>query len=314
MTARSANSFLTSLLIHGLAVAGLFGYAYFLHDEEPKTKIIELVAGEGDNYGATEAPALGSPDSKANNPDAAAAAESSPIAPAPLPEPKPMEAVATPPVAPAHPVQRAPDFIRQMNRVEKRTQAKIDKREKAEAERQAKLEAEREKQAEKQAAQAVKNNQMTKEEFDRRFGNKANSASASKSSSSSQVKVAKIDTQGIAGGVRGGSTKNTKGGAGGTALTREEADELDAYFSMLLARLKDAHQRPEGLSDLLTAKVEFYIDHDGTISGVSIIRTSGSPEFDQSVLSAFRKVGSIGPRPDSGGRLRREVTFKMRDD
>src|SRR3569833_4023292 len=110
MTARSANSFLTSLLIHGLAVAGLFGYAYFLHNEEPPTKIIELVAGEGDNFGATEAPALGSPDSKVNNPDAAAPAETSPIAPAP--EPQPMEAVAPPPTAPAHPVQRAPDFVR----------------------------------------------------------------------------------------------------------------------------------------------------------------------------------------------------------
>ncbi|HEY9154598.1 MAG TPA: TonB family protein, partial [Opitutaceae bacterium] len=212
-----------------------------------------------------------------------------------------------PPITPAHPVQKAPDFVRQMSRVEKRTQAKIEKREKAEAEREAKLEAERE----KQAAQAVKNNQMTKEEFDRRFGNKANSSTLK---SSSQVKVAKIDTEGISGGVVGGSTKNKRGGAGGTALTREQADELDAYFSMLLSRLKDAHQRPEGLSDLLTAKVEFYIDHDGTISGVSVIRSSGSPEFDQSVLSAFRKVGSIGPRPDNGGRLRREVTFKMRDD
>jgi len=302
MTARSANSFLTSLLIHGLAVAGLFGYAYLLHDEEPTTKIIELVAGAGDDYGATEAPALGNPDSKTANPDAAP--ESSPIAPAP--EPQPMEAVAAPPTTPAHPVQKAPDFIRQMNRAEKRTLAKIEKREKAEAEKEAKLEAERE----KQAAAAVKNNQMTKEEFDRRFGSKANSAATK---STGEVKIAKIDGTGVAGGVRGGSSKSTKG-AGGTALTREEGDQLDAYFSMLLARLKDAHQRPEGLSDLLTAKVGFYIDHDGTISGVSIVRSSGSPEFDQSVLSAFRTVGSIGVRPDSGGRLRREVTFKMRDD
>ena len=304
MTARSANAFLTSLLIHGLAVAALFGYAYFLHDENAPTKIIELVAGEGDNYGATEAPALGSQDSQKAN--AEATPESSPIAPAA--EPKPLEAVAvasTSPVSPPSP--KAPDFIRQMDRAEKRTLKKIEKREKAEADREAKLEAERE----KQAAAAVKNNQMTKEEFDKRFGNKANSAS---SKTSSPIKVAKIDGEGIAGGVIGGSTKNKKGGAGGTALTREEGDQLDAYFSLLLQRLKDAHQRPEGLSDLLTAKAEFYIDLDGTISGVAIVRSSGSAEFDQSVLSAFRTVGSIGHRPDSGGRLRREVTFKMRDD
>ena len=97
-------------------------------------------------------------------------------------------------------------------------------------------------------------------------------------------------------------------------MTREEGDMLDAYFSLLYQRLQEAHEKPHGLSDVLSAMAEYTIAQDGTISRVRIIRSSGSAEFDQSVLSAFRNVGSIGPRPDSGGTLVRKVLFKMRDD
>jgi colicin import membrane protein len=89
---------------------------------------------------------------------------------------------------------------------------------------------------------------------------------------------------------------------------------LDAYFSLLYQRLREAHEKPTGLSDLLSAMAEYRIDGDGAISNVRIIRSSGSPEFDQSVLSAFRNVGSIGPRPDRGGPMIKKVLFKMRED
>ena len=55
-------AFVTSVVLHGLVVAVLLLAAYSKSFEsKPATKIFELVAGEGDNFAATEAPALGSP-------------------------------------------------------------------------------------------------------------------------------------------------------------------------------------------------------------------------------------------------------------
>jgi colicin import membrane protein len=314
MNARSSTAFVASLLIHGLFVAVMLLTAWVFRSETVNTKIMELVQGDGDNYDATEAPAGGNPDS--------ANTTNSPID-TPVQQ---MEAVAAPQPRPAAPpVPTVPDFSRRLERIadhhETRRMKRLEQQQKAreEAERKAaeaarkKEEAERKKEeaALEKAEKAVAQNKMTKEEFDRRFPKKTPNARTS----TSTIKTEKIDTKGIAGGVRDGSRSNDKGGAGGTALQRDpDADRLDAYFSMLIQRLKNAHERPAGVSDLLTARAEFYITPDGEIFNVSIIRSSGNPEFDQSVLSAFRNVGSIGPRPDTGGTLRKEVTFRMRDE
>lgn len=127
------------------------------------------------------------------------------------------------------------------------------------------------------------------------------------------AKVPKIDTQGIVGGVRGGSTANTRGGGGGKAMSREEADQLSTYISLLIQELKRAHEPPSGVSDRLETKVTFDITASGAILSPRISKSSGNREFDESVLDAFRRMRSIGPtpnrRPDTW-----TVTFKMRDD
>jgi colicin import membrane protein len=110
--------------------------------------------------------------------------------------------------------------------------------------------------------------------------------------------VPRIDAQGIANGVRGGSTSNTRGGGGGKALTREEQSELNTYISFLLNALKDAHEPPPGVSDQLEAKVTFDITAGGSILNPRISKSSGNRDFDESVLEAFRRVKSIGPTPN----------------
>lgn len=126
-------------------------------------------------------------------------------------------------------------------------------------------------------------------------------------------RVPKIDTQGIIGGVRGGSTANTRGGGGGNALSREQQNQLDTYISLLLQELKKAHELPPGVSDQLQARVTFDITASGAILSPRISKSSGNRTFDESVLDAFRRVGSIGPtptrRPDTW-----TVTFRMSDD
>lgn len=127
------------------------------------------------------------------------------------------------------------------------------------------------------------------------------------------AKTPRIDAEGIANGVRGGSTANKKGGGGGKALTREEQSELNTYISFLINALKEAHQPPLGLSDKLVVKVTFDIAANGRISNPRIERSSGNREFDESALEAFRKVASIGPTPD-GKSDTWSVDFKMKDE
>ncbi|MEO6996399.1 MAG: TonB family protein [Lacunisphaera sp.] len=126
------------------------------------------------------------------------------------------------------------------------------------------------------------------------------------------INVPRIDTQGIANGVRGGSTANTRGGGGGKALTREEQSELNTYISFLLAALKEAHEPPPGVSDQLEAKVTFDITASGSILNPRISKSSGDKSFDDSVIEAFRRVKSIGPTPD-GKADTWTVTFRMKD-
>ena len=124
--------------------------------------------------------------------------------------------------------------------------------------------------------------------------------------------VPRIDAEGIADGVRGGSTANKRGGGGGNALTREQQSELNTYISFLLSELKAAHEPPPGVSDQLEARVTFEISADGTISNPRIARSSGNRDFDDSVLAAFRKVRPIGPTPNGKGDTW-TVTFRMKD-
>jgi TonB family protein len=127
------------------------------------------------------------------------------------------------------------------------------------------------------------------------------------------VRPPKIDTQGIPGGVTGGSTTNTRGGGGGTALARQEQGQLETYIAQLMGALRRAHEKPPRLGDQLEAKVTFEVAANGNISDVLLSRSSGNEEFDQSALDAFRQVSGIGPTPTGKG-YTWTVTFRMKDD
>jgi len=126
-------------------------------------------------------------------------------------------------------------------------------------------------------------------------------------------RVPRIDAEGIAQGVKGGSTANKRGGGGGKALTREEQNEFNTYISFLIAALKEAHTPPPGVNEKLAAQVTFDITAGGSILNPRISRSSGDRDFDESVLDAFRRVRSIGPTPN-GKSDTWTVTFRMRDE
>jgi colicin import membrane protein len=282
MTSRSPSAFALSTLLHAsVAALVLLGIYYSQQNAPVRPVIFELVAGEGNNYAATEAPALGSSDGSVKFTIAK-------VKPAPLPaEP---EVVETAPVEPV-PVQvQVPDFNKALKRVEARQIKK------------AVAEAKAERQAEEK--------RLSKAEFDRLHGKSAASKTASVSGRA--AKVPHIDAQGIARGVVGGSTANKTGGAGGKALRREEQSLQDSYDALLKQRVHDAFQAPPGLSDRLTTVIEMRVLADGTLTRARVARSSGSDDFDHAVLDAIARVGSIGPRPDGRDDDVR-FEFNMRD-
>ncbi|MDB6093360.1 MAG: protein TolA [Verrucomicrobia bacterium] len=300
MTARSPSALMVSAALHG-AVAALillFSYAIGRHVTEAP-KVFELVAGEGDNYGALEAPAAGVAGGiKIDLPE--------PPAPIPTPAmpppsavtpPSPVEAAPEPQITKV-PVEKKPvvtkpadtvipNFSKQITRTINRKESK------------AKQEVKKEREAEQK--------RISKLEYDRL------NKTAKASTASGNPKVKRIDAEGIAGGVTGGSTANKTGGAGGKALTREQGELMDAYFSLVKRKLKDNLDKPPGLSDSISATAEFRVGADGSISGARISSSSGSDEFDRAVLDAISRFRSIGPRPDHKGETV-NLIFRMREE
>ncbi len=86
---------------------------------------------------------------------------------------------------------------------------------------------------------------------------------------------------------------------------------MDDYFGGLVARLQAAHEKPAGLTDLLSVEVSFTLSKDGSISSPRILRSSGDAAFDRSVLAVFGRV-RMPARPDGKSSTER-ITFRTRD-
>ena len=144
----SPGAFMLSATLHGvLAILALL-FGYVTSQDEPRQKILELVAGEGDNFMAQEAPALGKSDGLKTN-----------VPKVPEPKPAPVEPtpVAPPPSTPAPPTpkqteQPVPNFAKDIKRTIIRAESQ--------AKRDVKKEQEKEK---KRADEEAK--KLTKEEF-----------------------------------------------------------------------------------------------------------------------------------------------------
>ena len=294
MNANSPKAYLLSAFLHALVVAVVLLLGYAASQTKPETtKVFELVAGAGDNYAATVAPAIGVPGGiKVAVPDvpAAPAPEPAPVPRETVPQSVPMAEAPPVPVAKAQPAKTVPAKTDQVPNYSKALQ-------RTENRKAARIEAQYHKQLEKQAA-AEKKQRESYEQYLKENGGRAGASARA--------------GEGIAGGVVGGSTVNKAGGAGGKALSRDEMDLLDSYFAMLMSRAKEAIVPPPGVSDRLAARVQFYSSASGALSGVRIVRSSGNSDFDDSVLEAFRHI-QMPPRPDHKGETV-TLTFNLRDE
>jgi colicin import membrane protein len=267
----SAGPYVVSMVLHGAVVLAIaLSAMVFQQAQLNAPKIFELVAGEGTNYAATEAPAP-SPGVEFRAPDV-------PIIETPA---QPFEPEPQPVVQPVQPVARQTPVV---------TPQPVESPVKP--------------------AEKPKQSTTSYEAFrqQNKSQTRAQSPAAAASPGAKPAVVPKIRVRGATGGT--GSAE----GAGGNVLSRSaDQDLLDGYLAMLQRQLKAAHEKPTGLGDHLSVTVSFTLSATGAMTNVRVTQSSGSAEFDQSALAAFRAVRSIGPRPD-GKTDTRTAVFKMSDE
>lgn len=305
MTADNSRAFFASVLLHGLVLAIALWFSFTVAQEQAKKspKVIELVAGDGDNFRATEAPLLGVPGGvkidipkTTPTPMVAEAPRPEPVRPEPpkpvTPKAEPTTTPLTPPTkAQPTPVPPAPTKAP----AKERTFMQNIRRQMIIGELKAK------KQVQKERADEAK--RLSKEEFDRQQKSKVASAK------SPNQKVDKISTEGITGGVVGGSKNNTKGGAGGNALSVAEQDEVASYGAFLNQKLTEELMSVAGLDEGLSAEAEFEILSNGRLTRGRIVRSSRNDRFDSAVRHAIAAVRMPEGPPKGFDRVQ-TVTFR----
>ena len=309
MSDRMPAAFVTSVVLHGLVVAVLLLAAYSKSFEsKPATKIFELVAGEGDNFAATEAPALGSPGGIKLSVPAPPVPRPEPVAPeVTKPEPVPEKPIPTPPVPtppiPTPPVPKPPMPVA----------PSVPKQEPVKSPTEPKPTTSKTKtMAEQMRWEAIRSESKIKPQIARdKAAEKKRLEQEAKAAKAAAASAPRVDVEGIVKGVQGGSTANKEGGAGGKALVRSDGPVMEAYFGMLRDRLLKALDKPPGLSDTLVAEAEFRIGADGSIRGAKIISPSGSAEFDRAVLEAYSRV-RMPARPDGKSSVQ-TARFRTKD-
>jgi colicin import membrane protein len=169
------------------------------------------------------------------------------------------------------------------------------------AESKAKQQAAKERAAEEKRL-AEEKKKMSKAEFD----------AQNKSKAGATGKSAKVDAEGIAKGVVGGSTANKKGGAGGKALVNDNDDVIVAYFALFKQKLRTEFEPPPGLGESLRVTIEVKCNADGSLTSPRVAKGSGNAEFDRAVIEAVKRV-RMPARPDRKSDVI-SLEFKARDD
>ena len=292
---RTNPAYLTSVFLHGTLIVLAVAFVYWrsIVKPDPVPTVFELVAGEGDDYGATEAPALGIPDGiKITVPEMPRPEPTPTVAP---PEPEPVIQAAPEPAPKAAAAIKSPtipNMARNIERLADKREANIRKK----VEQQQKTDAA----AKKKTDEAAK--RLTKEEFDCLNAGKKSSP---KATTNTPLSTKRIDAEGLAKGVTGGSNAKTKGGAGGTALSRSEGDLTEAYAALIVQRIRQALESAS-FNDVAAVMVQFQVSATGVISGARIVQSSGNAEFDQAIIKALQTIRQIGPPPTN-----RAETFRI---
>lgn len=149
---------------------------------------------------------------------------------------------------------------------------------------------------------------MTQEEFIRQFGSpkpreQRRQPSPRPSVTAPRIEVPKLVVP---------STSQTSPSSP-PSLTQQQMSALGTYSAQLRSRIDAAWAKPASLAGVeVAATVIFDVSASGRVTNARLRSSSGNSAFDQSVLSAFRKVVSAGPTP-TGEDHSFTMTFRMTD-
>lgn len=302
MRANSPSAIFASLLLHAVVaaiIAALSLYIAQVQSQQRPPVIFDLVAGPPTAPDELVAPPLGN---TLTLPKSAPKIAEPIRQPETAPEPEPVvqtvktkpveEVVPTPPKETPKPKQKVKEVPKPKPPVTKEAKAVVNEMNK----------------------KRMVSYLNEKKKIDREIAKQEAARKAAEARAKAAAAVKGVDVKGIREGVLGGSPTNTRGGGGGKALSREEADELLVYQTLLKNELKGVFDelKPTGLADSLNADVTFLVAANGEIGNVRIARSSGNSEFDQAVLASFRRLVWHKRRPD-GKTDTWQLTFRMRD-
>lgn len=301
MRANSPSAYFASLLLHAAVaaiVAGLSLYIAQVQSQQRPPVIFDLVAGPPTAPGELVAPKLGNTLTAPKiTPPVNAPIRQPEVAPQPEPvvetvkTPPPEDVVPTPPKETPKP--KAKDVPKPKQTLTKEAKKVVDQMNNRRI-----------------VSYLNEKKKIDREIAKQEAARKAAEARAAKANAG----VKGVDVKGIKDGVLQGSDTNTNGGGRGKALSREEADELLVYQTLLKNELKPIFDelKPTGVSDLLTADISFLMTANGEIGNVRVARSSGSAEFDQAAVASFKRLAWGKRRPD-GKTSTWVLTFRMRD-
>ena len=214
--------------------------------------------------------------------------QAAPAAPLPPPPPPPPPAPSAAPVAPAAPSVQPVDPAIALERDRER---KRKERQLAQQQEQDKREKQLQAQEKKQALAQQQAADKKKLELDAKR----------KEAQQQQQEAAQLETQRQANIARSARLAGKADTAAAVGSATQSAGPSPNYASRLVARVKPNIVFGEVLSNNPTAVVEVRTAPDGTITGRRMLKSSGSRAWDEAVMKALDKTGSM-PR-DMDGRV-----------
>jgi colicin import membrane protein len=293
-----------ALLVHALLVVALTWGVSWKQTPEPV-----LDAELWSALPQVAAPALVEPPTEAPTEP-----QPEPEAPEPEPEPKPAPPPPPPPPAAKAPSPAKPDIVAQKKAQDEQKAKEQAAKEKAAKDKEIKDKAVKDKAAKdlqakkKQAEDKAKKDKLAKEKAakDKAAKEKAEKAAEAQAAADAKRREAQRKEQidrmlGQAGG-QGNSAGNEAANSGPSA----------SYGGRVAARIKPNVVLADPISGNPRAEVEVRADADGKIVSRRLVKSSGNPTWDQAVLRAIDRTGTL-PR-DTDGRVPPALIIGLRPE
>ncbi len=183
-------------------------------------------------------------------------------------------------------------------------QKKLEQQQKLEQQRkQEQAQAEAQKKAEAEKAAAAKAEAAAKAKADAAAKAKATAAANAKLDKERQARLAQL--QGAAGG-QGGSDglakSGTGSGSGGNATSPGYADKVKRRVKPFIVW--------NGATEGLVTRVQVRCSPSGDVLGVSVVKPSGNPAWDETVVGAVRAASPLPPDTNGSTPANIAITFR----